>query len=142
MGDVAAVASRAGNFNTLLAAVNAAGLASTLTATGPITVFAPTDQAFAKLPAGTLDKLLRMENRDALRKILSYHIIAGKVMSSGLMGKTLSSPTMEGQSVAIDGRNGVRVNGASVIQADIEANNGLIHAIDTVLMPSDMPMLR
>ena len=107
-----------------------------------ITVFAPTDQAFANLPTGTLEKLLKVENRAALRKIVSYHIVSGRVPSSGLMGAMVTSPTLEGHSVSIDGRNGVRVNNATVVQADIPASNGLIHAIDTVLMPADLPYIR
>ncbi|AMS30680.1 hypothetical protein AEM38_01170 [Hyphomonadaceae bacterium UKL13-1] len=141
-GDVATVAAGYGQFNTLLAAANAAGLYDRLTMSGPITVFAPTDQAFANLPAGTLEKLLKVENRAALRRIVSYHIVSGRVPSSGLMGITMTSPTLEGHSVAIDGRNGVRVNNATVVQADIPASNGVIHAIDTVLMPADLPYIR
>jgi uncharacterized surface protein with fasciclin (FAS1) repeats len=141
-GDVATVAAGYGQFNTLLAAANAAGIYDRLTMSGPITVFAPTDQAFANLPAGTLEKLLKVENRAALRKIVSYHIVSGRVPSSGLMGAMITSPTLEGHSVSIDGRNGVRVNNATVVQADIPASNGLIHAIDTVLMPADLPYIR
>lgn len=142
LGDIATVASGTGTFVTLLAAVNAAGLSSTLTGAGPITVFAPTDAAFAKLPYGTVDRLLRPENRDALRQLVSYHVMNGRVQSVGLMGKTMTSPTLEGLSVNIDGRNGVMVNNARVVQPDIEASNGLIHSIDTVLMPSNMIALR
>ena len=141
-GNIAIVAASANKFNTLLAAANAAGLYSTLTASGPMTVFAPTDQAFANLPAGLLEKLLKVENQAALRKVVSYHILAGRVPSSGLMGKTMTSPTLEGLSVSIDGRNGVMVNNAMVVQADIAASNGIIHAIDTVLIPADLPTLR
>ncbi len=140
--NIAIVAASANKFNTLLAAANAAGLYSTLTASGPMTVFAPTDQAFANLPAGLLEKLLKVENQAALRKVVSYHILAGRVPSSGLMGKTMTSPTLEGLSVSIDGRNGVMVNNAMVVQADIAASNGIIHAIDTVLIPADLPSLR
>jgi uncharacterized surface protein with fasciclin (FAS1) repeats len=141
-GDVATVAAGYGQFSTLLAAANAAGVYDRLTMSGPITVFAPTDQAFANLPAGTLEKLLKVENRAALRKIVSYHIVSGRVPSSGLMGAMITSPTLEGHSVSIDGRNGVRVNNATEVQADIPASNGLIHAIDTVLMPADLPYIR
>ncbi len=142
LGNVAAVASSSGQFNTLLTAVTAAGLDATLSGPGPITVFAPTDAAFDKLPPATLQRLLRPENRTALRQLVSYHVIAGRVPSSGLMGKTMSSPTVEGSSVAIEGHSGVKINNATVIQADIEASNGLIHSIDTVLMPPDMITLR
>jgi len=86
--------------------------------------------------------LLKVENRAALHKIVSYHIVSGRVPSSGLMGAMITSPTLEGHSVSIDGRNGVRVNNATVVQADIPASNGLIHAIDTVLMPADLPYIR
>jgi uncharacterized surface protein with fasciclin (FAS1) repeats len=142
VGDIATVATGAGQFNTLLAAVNAAGLTSTLTGTGPLTVFAPNDAAFAQLPAGTVDSLLRVENREALRQLISYHVVNGRVPSSALTGKTMTNPTLAGSSVSIDGRNGVMVNRARVVQADIEASNGLIHTIDTVLMPPNMPTLR
>jgi uncharacterized surface protein with fasciclin (FAS1) repeats len=142
VGNIAAVASSAGQFKTLLAAVTAADLVTTLSGTGPITVFAPTDAAFDKLPPATLQRLLRPENRAALRQVVSYHLLAGRVPSSGLMGKTMSSPTIEGSSVAIEGNNGVTVNNARVVQADIEASNGLIHSIDTVLMPPDLMPLR
>jgi uncharacterized surface protein with fasciclin (FAS1) repeats len=143
MGNIPAVATGAGKFNTLLAAIRAAELDATLNGAGPFTVFAPTDAAFDKLPAATLQRLLRPENRAALRQLVSYHVISGRVPSSGLMGKTMTSPTVEGGSVSIEGHNGVMINNsARVIQADIEANNGLIHAIDTVLMPPDLMALR
>jgi uncharacterized surface protein with fasciclin (FAS1) repeats len=142
LGDIPNVATSAGQFKTLLAAATAAGLDTTLSGPGPITVFAPTDAAFDKLPPATLQRLLRPENRAALRQVVSYHVLAGRVPSSGLMGKTMSSPTVEGSSVAIEGHNGVMVNNARVIQADIEASNGLIHSIDTVLMPPDLMAFR
>jgi uncharacterized surface protein with fasciclin (FAS1) repeats len=142
MGNIPAVATGAGQFNTLLAAVRAADLDATLNGVGPFTVFAPTDAAFDKLPAATLQRLLRPENRAALRQVITYHVISGRVPSSGLMGKSMNSPTVEGSSLAIEGHNGVVVNNARVIQADIAANNGLIHSIDTVLMPPDLMTLR
>lgn len=143
MGNIPAVATGAGQFNTLLAAVRAAELDATLNGAGPFTVFAPTDAAFDKLPAATLQRLLRPENRAALRQVVSYHVISGRVPSSGLMGKTMTSPTVEGSNVSIEGHNGVMINNsARVIQADIVANNGLIHSIDTVLMPPDLMTLR
>lgn len=141
-GNIVAVASASGQFSTLLAAANAAGLASTLSGPGPFTVFAPTDQAFANLAPGTLDRLLRPENREALRKIVSYHVVRGNIRASSLMGTTSMPPTLEGMSLNIDGRNGVRVNGIAVIQPDIEASNGVVHSIGTVLMPSDLPAIR
>jgi uncharacterized surface protein with fasciclin (FAS1) repeats len=139
---IASVASTNGQFKTLLAAAAAAGLDATLSAPGPITVFAPTDAAFDKLPPATLQRLLRPENREALRQVVSYHVISGRVPSADLMGKSLASPTVEGSSVAINGNSGVMVNNARVLQADIEASNGLIHSIDTVLMPPDLVALR
>lgn len=142
MGNIPAVATSAGQFNTLLAAVRAADLEATLNGVGPFTVFAPTDAAFDKLPPATLQRLLRPENRAALRQVITYHVISGRVPSSGLMGKSMNSPTVEGSSLAIEGHNGVVVNNARVIQADIAANNGLIHSIDTVLMPPDLMPLR
>jgi uncharacterized surface protein with fasciclin (FAS1) repeats len=142
MGNITAVATGAGQFSTLLAAVRAAELDATLNGAGPFTVFAPTDAAFDKLPAATLQRLLRPENRAALRQVVSYHVISGRVPSSGLMGKTMTSPTVEGSSVSIEGHNGVMVNNARVLQADIVADNGVIHSIDTVLMPPDLMPLR
>jgi uncharacterized surface protein with fasciclin (FAS1) repeats len=142
IGNIAAIATGSGQFNTLLAAIRAAELEATLNGAGPFTVFAPTDAAFDKLPAATLQRLLRPENRAALRQVVSYHVISGRVPSSGLMGKTMTSPTVEGSSVSIEGRNGVTVNNARVIQADIAADNGLIHSIDTVLMPPNLLPLR
>lgn len=142
IGNIANVAASAGQFGTLLAAVSAADLNATLMGTGPLTVFAPTDAAFDKLPAGTVQKLLLPENRDALRQLLSYHIINARVPSGDLMGKTMSSRTVAGSDVTIDGRSGVMVNNARVVQADIAASNGLIHSIDTVLMPPNMIALR
>lgn len=142
MGNIANVATSAGQFNSLLAYVTAAGLNDELGSAGPITVFAPTDAAFAKLPAGMMTRLLKPENVQALRQVLRYHLVAGRVPSSGLMGRTLTSPTIEGSSIAVNGVNGVMVNNARVLQADIEASNGLIHSIDTVLIPTNMIALR
>jgi uncharacterized surface protein with fasciclin (FAS1) repeats len=141
-GTIVAVATASGQFNTLIAAASAAGLGGTLIGPGPFTVFAPTDQAFSNLPSGTVERLLRPENREALRKIVSYHVVRGNIRASSLMGTTSMPPTLEGMSLNIDGRNGVRVNGAMVIQPDIEASNGVIHSIDTVLMPADLPTIR
>jgi uncharacterized surface protein with fasciclin (FAS1) repeats len=142
LGSIPSVAANTGQFNTLLIAVRAADLEATLAGPGPITLFAPTDAAFDKLAPATLQRLLKPENRAVLRQVLTYHVFSGRAPSSGLMGKTMTSPTVEGSSVFIDGRNGVMVNNARVIQADIEASNGLIHSIDTVLLPPDMMVLR
>ena len=127
----------AGNpaFSTLVAAVQAAGLVETLKGAGPFTVFAPTNDAFAKLPAGTVEDLLKPENKAKLVKILTYHVVAGKVMSADLAGKKTEAATVEGGKVTVDAMKGVMVNDATVVTADVAASNGVIHAIDTVLMP-------
>jgi uncharacterized surface protein with fasciclin (FAS1) repeats len=125
----------AANFKTLAAAVKAAGLVETLKGPGPFTVFAPTDEAFAKLPAGTIESLLKPENKAKLQSILTYHVVAGKVMSQDVV-KLDSATTVEGHDIAIrvmDGR--VMVNGATVVKPDIEASNGVIHVIDSVILP-------
>jgi uncharacterized surface protein with fasciclin (FAS1) repeats len=133
--DIVGVASTAGTFNTLVAAVKAAGLADTLQGPGPFTVFAPTDEAFAKLPAGTVESLLKPENKQKLAAILTYHVIPGKVMAADV--KTMQAKTVNGQSLAIEARNsGVTVNGANVIATDVAATNGVIHVIDTVVLPN------
>ena len=137
-GDIVAVASGAGQFKTLLAAATAAGLVPTLQSAGPFTVFAPTDAAFAALPAGTVETLLKPENKKQLASVLTYHVVAGKTMSTALAGKHLSVTTVQGASLAIDGRNGVTVGGAKVIAADVAASNGVIHVIDKVLLPPAM----
>ena len=125
----------AGHFNTLVAAVKAAGLVETLKGPGPFTVFAPTDEAFAKLPPGTLEMLLKPENKAKLQSILTYHVVAGKVMAHDVMALH-SAKTVEGQNVTIETMNGgVMVNNAHVIKTDIVASNGVIHVIDTVIMP-------
>jgi uncharacterized surface protein with fasciclin (FAS1) repeats len=134
--DIVDTAASAGNFTTLVVAVQAADLVETLKGEGPFTVFAPTDDAFAKLPAGTVDNLLKPENRDQLQEILTYHVVPGKVMSSDLQGKTTTAATVEGSEVEIDASgSAVMVEGATVTQADIAASNGVIHVIDTVIMP-------
>ena len=125
----------AAKFTTLVAAVKAAGLVDTLKGAGPFTVFAPTDEAFAKLPAGTLESLLKPENKAKLQSILTYHVVPGKVMASDVM-KLKSAKTVEGQTVAIKAANGgVMINNARVTKADIETDNGVIHVIDTVILP-------
>ncbi len=133
-GDIVAVASNAGSFNTLVAAVKAAGLVETLQGAGPFTVFAPTDEAFAKLPKGTVENLLKPENKETLVAILTYHVVAGKVMAADV--KTMDVKTVNGKelSVAVAGGK-VTVNGANVVKTDVAASNGVIHVIDTVLMP-------
>jgi len=125
----------AGKFKTLVAALKAAGLVDTLKGPGPFTVFAPTDEAFAKLPAGTLETLLKPENKAKLQSILTYHVVPGKVMSQDVV-QLDSAKTVEGHSIAIKSVNGsVMVNNARVIRADIEASNGVIHVIDAVILP-------
>ena len=133
--DIVDTAVAAGSFKTLVAAVSAAGLVDTLKGAGPFTVFAPTDEAFAKLPAGTVDALLKPENKGKLVAILTYHVVPGKVMSADIAGKKLQAKTVEGSDVSIDATNGVMVDGAKVATADIEASNGVIHVIDAVIMP-------
>ena len=125
----------AGKFNTLVAAVKAAGLVDTLKGPGPFTVFAPTDEAFSKLPAGTLESLLKPENKAKLQSILTYHVVAGRVMSQDVV-KLHSAKTVEGGTIAIKTVNGgVMINNARVTKADIVASNGVIHVIDTVILP-------
>jgi len=134
--DIVDTASSNGSFTTLVAAVKAAGLADTLKGQGPFTVFAPTDEAFKKLPAGTVENLLKPENKAQLTKILTYHVVPGKVMARDISGKKTAAKTVEGSSVAIDASGGaVRVDNATVNTADVSASNGVIHVIDTVIMP-------
>ena len=133
--DIVDTAVAAGSFNTLVAAVQAAGLESTLRGDGPFTVFAPSDEAFAKLPAGTVETLLKPENRDQLVSILTYHVVPGKVLSKSLAGKKLDATTVQGTTVAVNGKHGVKVDNANVVKADIKTSNGVIHVIDSVLMP-------
>jgi len=131
--DIVDTAVSAGNFNTLVAAVKAAGLVETLKGPGPFTVFAPTDEAFAKLPAGTVDGLLK--DPDKLKKILTYHVVPGKVMAADVT-KLKTANTVEGSPIKIMAKGGkVMINNASVVKADIECDNGVIHVIDTVIMP-------
>ncbi|MEO1550846.1 MAG: fasciclin domain-containing protein [Pseudomonadota bacterium] len=134
-GDIVDVAAGAGSFNTLVAAVQAAGLVETLKGPGPFTVFAPTDEAFAALPAGTVESLLLPENKDQLVAILTYHVVPGTTRAADLAGQRLSVATVNGANVHIDGRDGVKVENATVTAADIEASNGVIHVIDAVLLP-------
>jgi len=133
--DIVAVASSAGSFNTLVTAVKAAGLAETLQGAGPFTVFAPTDEAFAKLPAGTVESLLKPENKQKLVAILTYHVVPGKVMAADV--KTMKAKTVNGQELSLNVTNGkVTVNGANVVSVDVAASNGVIHVIDSVVLPN------
>jgi len=134
-GDIVEVAVADGRFTTLVAAVEAASLVETLQGEGPFTVFAPTDEAFAALPEGTVEDLLKPENRDQLVALLTYHVVPGKVMSSDIAGQTMEVATVQGSTVEIVATDGVTVDGANVIGADVEASNGVIHVIDTVIMP-------
>ncbi|EAQ08121.1 Beta-Ig-H3/Fasciclin [Yoonia vestfoldensis SKA53] len=130
--DIVDTAVEAGTFTTLVAAVEAAGLVETLKSEGPFTVFAPTDEAFAALPAGTVEGLLA--DPEALAAILTYHVVAGKVMSTDL-SDGMTATTVNGADITIGTTNGVTVNGANVVTADIEASNGVIHVIDAVILP-------
>lgn len=125
----------AGSFNTLVAAVQAADLVDTLSSPGPFTVFAPTDEAFAKLPEGTVADLLKPENKDQLVAVLTYHVVPGKVMSGDIAGKMLDVDTVQGQAIKVNATDGVMINDATVVQADIGTDNGVIHVIDTVILP-------
>ncbi|MDH3669322.1 MAG: fasciclin domain-containing protein [Paracoccaceae bacterium] len=133
--DIVDTAVAAGSFNTLVAAVQAAGLVETLKSDGPFTVFAPTDDAFAKLPDGTVEMLLKPENKDKLVAVLTYHVVAGKVMSGDIAGKRVAPETVQGRPIAVNATNGVMVNDSRVVAADVEASNGVIHVIDKVLLP-------
>ena len=133
--DIVDTASDAGSFSTLLAAADAAGLVETLKGEGPFTIFAPTDEAFAALPEGTVEELLLPENKDQLVSILTYHVIPGKVMSGDIAGQEVMVQTVEGAEIDVNATDGVMVNEATVVQADIEASNGVIHVIDSVVMP-------
>lgn len=134
--DIVDTAVDAGQFETLVAAVQAADLVETLKGEGPFTVFAPTDEAFAKLPDGMVDELLQPENKDKLAALLTYHVVPGKTMSGDIAGETLDVASVQGDTIAIDATDGVMVNDATVVQADIETDNGVIHVIDTVISPS------
>lgn len=134
--NIVEIASAAGTFGTLVAAVQAAGLVETLQGEGPFTVFAPTDEAFAALPEGTVENLLKPENKDQLIAVLTYHVVPGKVMASDVIGLD-EAKTVQGGSVNIDVSNGtVKIDNATVIKTDIEATNGVIHVIDRVILPA------
>jgi transforming growth factor-beta-induced protein len=134
-GNIVETAVSAGSFNTLVAAVKAAGLVDALSGPGPLTVFAPTDEAFAALPPGTLDSLLKPENKEKLKGILLYHVVSGKVMANDIKG-TIKPATLEGATLTIvASASGVTVNDAKVVKADVGASNGVIHVINKVLLP-------
>jgi uncharacterized surface protein with fasciclin (FAS1) repeats len=133
MADIVDTAVNAGSFSTLVAAVKAAGLVDTLKGKGPFTVFAPTDDAFAKLPKGTVDGLLK--DTAKLKKILTYHVVSGKVMAADV-AKLKTATTVQGSDVKIDASSGVKINDSTVTTADVAADNGVIHIVDTVLMPA------
>lgn len=133
-GTVVEVAAANPEFSTLVAAVKAAGLDATLSGPGPFTVFAPTNAAFEKLPAGTVESLLKPENKAKLTAILTYHVVPGKVMASQVTGLT-EAKTVNGKAAPIDTTSGVKIGGANVVKTDIAASNGVIHVIDAVLMP-------
>ncbi len=135
--DIVDVAAGNGSFNTLVTAIKAADLVDTLKGDGPFTVFAPTDEAFAKLPEGTVEDLLKPENKEKLVAILTYHVVPSKVMSSDIAGKKTKAKTVEGDELTVDATSGVKVDEATVTTADVGASNGVIHVIDTVLMPND-----
>jgi uncharacterized surface protein with fasciclin (FAS1) repeats len=135
--DIVDTAVGAGQFNTLARALNAAGLVDTLKGPGPFTVFAPTDEAFKNLPAGTLEDLLKPENKQKLVEVLTYHVVPGKIMSSDISGKKMDVETVEGSTLAVDASSGgVMVDNAKVVSADVAADNGVIHVIDTVVLPN------
>jgi uncharacterized surface protein with fasciclin (FAS1) repeats len=133
MSNIVETATTAGSFKTLVAAVQAAGLGETLSGAGPFTVFAPNDEAFAKLPAGVVQALLG--NIPRLTEILTFHVVPGKLMAADVV-KLTSAKTVQGQNLTIAAQNAVTINGANVIMPNIEADNGVIHVIDQVILPS------
>ena len=135
MKDIVDTAVAAGSFKTLAAAVTAAGLIETLKGAGPFTVFAPSDAAFAKLPAGTVADLVKPENKAKLTAILTLHVMPGRVMAADVKGKKVAPASVNGEALHVDGTNGVTVNGSKVTSADIACTNGVIHVIDTVILP-------
>ena len=135
--DIVDTALNAGSFTTLAAALEAAGLIDALKGDGPFTVFAPTDDAFAALPAGTVEMLLMPENKDKLVDILTYHVLAGQVMAADIAGKVTSVEMLNGGKATVDAQNGVKINEANVVTADVMASNGVIHVIDAVIMPAN-----
>jgi len=138
LGTVVDVATQAGTFSTLVAAIGAAELAATLSSEGPFTVLAPTDEAFAALPAGVLDALLLPENKATLARILTYHVLPGKVFAANVVDGEVA--TVEGSNVSFSTTEGVKVNGANVVATDIAASNGVIHVIDAVILPAGLDL--
>jgi uncharacterized surface protein with fasciclin (FAS1) repeats len=134
--DIVETAVSSGQFETLVAAVAAADLVETLKGEGPFTVFAPNDEAFAALPEGTVENLLKPENKEELVALLTYHVVPGKITSSDIAGAATSVATVQGSDIDVDARDGVKVDGANVVAADIEADNGVIHVIDAVILPN------
>ncbi len=135
-GDIVQTAQQAGQFDILLAAVGAAHLTDALRSDGPLTVFAPLDSAFARLPDGEVERLLKPENRHELRNILTLHVAEGAITSDDLSGRIIPLETLGGQTVLVDATDGVRVGNAHVVQADIRTDNGVIHVIDRVILPT------
>ena len=133
--DIVDTAVSAGQFNTLVAAVEAADLVTTLKGDGPFTVLAPTDEAFAALPEGTVENLLKPENKDQLIAVLTYHVVPGKIMSSDIAGTATMVESVQGSELDVNATDGVTVDGATVVTADIETDNGVIHVIDRVVLP-------
>ena len=133
--DIVGVAVTAGQFTTLVEAVQAAELVDTLRGPGPFTVFAPTDEAFAKLPEGTVANLLNPDNKDQLVAVLTYHVVAGRVSSGDIADQVAMVKTVEGSKLLVDTKNGAKVDTANIVSADVDASNGVIHVIDTVLLP-------
>ncbi|MDC0220894.1 fasciclin domain-containing protein [Gammaproteobacteria bacterium] len=134
--DIVDTAIAAGQFNTLVAAVQAADLVETLKGDGPFTVFAPTDEAFAALPMGTVEDLLKPENKAQLVAVLTYHVVPGKIMSADIAGKTMDVASVQGGELSVDATDGVKIDNANVVAADIETSNGVIHVIDQVVLPN------
>jgi uncharacterized surface protein with fasciclin (FAS1) repeats len=138
-GNIVQVAVANGSFKTLVAAVKAAGLVDTLSGKGPFTVFAPTDAAFAKLPKGTVETLLKPENKAALVKVLTYHVVSGKVLAKDIKAGSVLVTTVDGGSIKVTkSKKGVVIDNSKVVAADVKASNGVIHVIDTVLLPPDL----
>lgn len=133
--DILETATDAGTFTILIAAVKAAGLTALLQEKGPMTLFAPTDDAFAKLPKGTTENLLRPENKEKLQHLITFHLVMGRVTSRDFLGKRLEAATAEGGVLLIDATKGIMIEDAKMIRADLIADNGFIHVIDTVIMP-------
>lgn len=133
--DIVDTAEKAGKFNTLVKAVQASGLVETLKGKGPYTVFAPTDEAFAKLPHGTIEDLLKPENKEKLVAIMTYHVVPGKIMSTEIAGKKSEVETVQGGKLSGEATSGIKIDNAKVVTADVKASNGVIHIIDTVVLP-------